>query len=88
MARGQVKCVTGFMSYETNEREQISSLFARRSRAGEEFEVVRVQRHLRRRSWRQQLIDCMEAIMRERHSNSRMVLRTTAFADKFTQSAS
>jgi hypothetical protein len=29
-------------------------------------------------SWRHHLIECMEAIMRERNSNSRMVLRTTA----------
>jgi hypothetical protein len=33
-------------------------------------------------SWRHHLIDCMEAIMRERNSNSRMVLRTTAEGGK------
>jgi hypothetical protein len=41
----------------------------------------------RRRPRRQHVIDCMEAILREWNSNSRIVLRTTAFADKFTQSA-
>ena len=32
----------------------------------------------RRHPWRQRVIDCMEAIMRERNSNSRIALRATA----------
>ena len=35
-----------------------------------------------RRLQRQQIIDCMEAIMRERNSNSRIALRATAGGGK------
>jgi hypothetical protein len=37
---------------------------------------------------RQSFVDGLEAIMRERESNSRIALRATAVADEFTQSAS